>query len=61
VVESCHVGSADGGLVPESKLIFRSKSESNTDYHGKMNAELFMKLFQEQFLLSLAPECNSYR
>jgi hypothetical protein len=49
----CHVGSADGGFVPESKLIFRSKSESNTDYHRKINAEVFKKWFQEQFYCTL--------
>jgi hypothetical protein len=48
-----YVGSADGGFVPESKLIFRSKSESNTDYHRKMDAEVFKKWFQEQFCCTL--------
>jgi hypothetical protein len=42
-----HVRLADGGFVPECQLIFRSESESNTDYHGQVNAELFKKWFQE--------------
>jgi hypothetical protein len=37
----CYAGSADGGFVPESKLIFWSKTKSNIDYHGEMNVKLF--------------------
>lgn len=46
----CHAGSAETGFIPQSKLVFRSKTKSDTDYHGEMNAECFKTWFTKQFL-----------
>jgi hypothetical protein len=37
----CHAGSDVTGSIPESKLIFLSKSKCITGLHGEMNDKLF--------------------
>lgn len=54
----CHAGSAVSGFIPQSKLIFRSKSKcKSSDYHSEMTAAVFRKWFEEQLLPYL--EVNS--
>ena len=50
----CHAGSSATGFVPESKLVFRSKSKSS-DYHSEMNGDTFKAWFVNQFLPYIAP------
>jgi hypothetical protein len=46
----CHA-SPDKRFIPESKLLFHSKSVSLTDYCNEMTSETFEKWFEEQWLL----------
>lgn len=38
---TCQARSSVTGSTPKSKLAFHSKSKSSTDYHMKINSEIF--------------------
>jgi transposase len=51
IIIVCHAGSNKTGFVKDSKLIFRSKGKQvNSDYHSKMNMELFTHWFINHFI-----------
>ncbi|KAF4521002.1 hypothetical protein B566_EDAN002498, partial [Ephemera danica] len=50
-----HAGTSEG-WIPGASLLFASKS-SNTDYHGDMNGDNFLRWCLKQFLPYLPPNC----
>lgn len=53
-----HVGSAETGFIPQSKLIFKaSKAKNSEDYHSEMTYVIFRRWFKEQ-LLPYIPPCS---
>lgn len=49
-----HAGSREG-WVPESELVFRSKTRSE-DYHDEMNTQHFMEWFEQSLIPQLPPQ-----
>jgi hypothetical protein len=50
----CHAGPSVVGIIPQSKLIFRSKSKSQTDYHCEIKP--IVSWSEEEILPNTAPD-----